>query len=352
MTIVHVVFSLSIGGIETMLVNLSNIQANLGHDVHIIVINDILDESLVTKIEPIVKFHAIGRKRGSRNPWPIIKMNLLISKLHPDVIHMHTSHISRYIFLPWHKAKFCNTLHSMCTPSNTINIEHAGQIFAISNVVKDDIKQKTGLESITVKNGVIFENIPQRIYTASQPIFRVVQVGRLVHTVKGQDILIKAIKIIKDKGYNIQLTLIGEGESFDFLKKLTDDLELTDDIIFLGSKPHAFVMNNLKNYDLLVQPSRIEGFGLTVAEAMAAYLPVLVADNDGPQEVIDYGRFGKIFKKEDVEDCAAKIIETISQYPTQEYLKDAYDYVTTEFNLYNTAKRYLELYDRLIINHA
>ena len=55
--------------------------------------------------------------------------------------------------------------------------------------------------------------------------------------------------------------------------------------VFLVKQTQDYVAAHLTDYDLFVQPSRWEGFGLTVAEAMAAGVPVLVSEGQGPAEV-------------------------------------------------------------------
>jgi len=353
MTIAHVVYGLSMGGIETMLVNISHFQAERGHDVHIVVINDIFDESILRQIDPVVKLHKIGRKRGSRNPWPVIKMNLCLIGIKPDVIHLHSASISRYVFFPGLKSKLCNTLHAMCNPDNTKNISKSGPIFAISGIVKKDINKKLGLKATIVRNGINPYNILQKRTKDIDSVgFKIVQVARLLHETKGQDILIKATKIVISKGHCVELTLIGEGPSMDYLKQLASDLGISKQVIFLGNKPQEYVFSHLADFDLLVQPSRFEGFGLTVAEAMAARLPVLVSDNDGPMEIIDYGKYGTYFRCEDTEDCADKIVSIMNDYPTSDYLDKVRDYALTKFNVKGTANKYLTLYESLIIGSS
>ena len=62
---------------------------------------------------------------------------------------------------------------------------------------------------------------------------------------------------------------------------------------------------------------RYEGFGLTVAEAMAANLPVLISDEGGSYEIIGKGKYGYAFKMEDMDGCAKQIeyiIKTMHQF--------------------------------------
>lgn len=129
-----------------------------------------------------------------------------------------------------------------------------------------------------------------------------------MHEKKGQHILIKAVNKLIKQGYNqIRLDIIGDGDSHKYLKTLVKELDITEYVRFLGSKNQSYIYEHLCDYDLFVQPSIYEGFGLTVTEAMAAKVPVLVSENQGPIEIIDYGRLGYSFKNQDIDDCAAKI---------------------------------------------
>ena len=67
--------------------------------------------------------------------------------------------------------------------------------------------------------------------------------------------------------------------------RLTAELHAETYVRFLGKQTQDYVAAHLTDYDLFVQPSRWEGFGLTVAEAMAAGVPVLVSEGQGPAEV-------------------------------------------------------------------
>lgn len=333
-----------------MLVNITRIQAEQGNNVHIVVINDIFEETLVRQISPDVGLHRINRKIGSHNPWDIIKLNYCLHKLKPDVVHLHYSTISYYIVLPWLKSKMCNTVHSMCNSQNIRNIKRCGPIFAISEAVREDIARCTGKEAVTVTNGINPDLIVPRIYRApSAGRFKIVQVARLIHEKKGQDILIEAVANLASKGCDVELTFIGEGPSLAELQDLAMKRGVSNIVKFLGNQSQAFVFEHLKDYDLYVHPSRIEGFGLTVAEAMSAQLPVLVSDNDGPMEIINQGQYGHFFKSGDIDGCTAKILALMRNYPSVDFLRDARNHIIDAYNIKNTATCYLRLYSRFIL---
>jgi glycosyltransferase involved in cell wall biosynthesis len=125
---------------------------------------------------------------------------------------------------------------------------------------------------------------------------------------------------------------------------------LNDYIRFLGTKEREYVYTHLCTYDLLVQPSLNEGFGLTVAEAMAAKVPVLVSDIEGPMEVIEKGKYGYYFATEDATDCADKI-QFIMEYYTgttnKQMVENAYQQVHVKYDIKQTAATYLNEYKQL-----
>ena len=347
MNVIHITFGFGLGGIETMLHNIANEQVKLGHDIYIVVINDIVNEELKNTLDPRIHFHCLKRKVGSKNPFFIFSLNTLLFNIHPDVIHLHYSSIARYMLLGHLKKKLCVTQHDVCNKQNSEYLYLSKKIFAISNIVKEDILKWTGLESEVVLNGIE----PDLIKTSCRKQhskFRIVQVSRLMHEKKGQHILIEAVGHLIRKGYSeISLDLIGDGESMGYLKQLVSDLRIEDYVNFLGAKDQSYIFKHLCEYDLYVQPSIYEGFGLTVAEGMAAKVPVLVSDNQGPLEIIDNGKYGYSFKNQDSDDCASKIEMFLKHQNATDMVNQGYERVLSLYNVKNTAKKYLELYKTL-----
>lgn len=341
MNIVHIVWGLGIGGVESMLVDIANYQVQ-SNTVGIIVINDNVSPMLKNKLDPAITLYPCKRKVGSKNPLPIIRLNLFLHKIKPDVIHVHMEGIVRLIRIK-NNATIVRTIHNI----TSIGKEYPqfDKLFAISNAVQDRTK-KQGFESKVVYNGIHFDNV-KAVPHVKGPTCHIANVGRLQND-KGQKILIEAAKILKDNGgVSFSIDLIGGGENEQMLKELVSSYSLNNEVHFLGFKPREYVYENLCQYDLYVQPSVFEGFGLTLAEAIAAKVPVITSDLEGPVEVIAGGKYGITFKCGDAIDLANKII----QFYNNEIAVDteaAQKFAFENFNIRTTAQKYLDEYLSLL----
>lgn len=345
MRVVHLLFNLRLGGTETMLLDIMSNQVKMGVDVFFILINGEHDTSLLSQIDSNIETIFINRPEGSKNPWWVLKLNRILFNLSPDVIHFHNVKALGLVYKR-KRVKHVFTAHSM----GIVNplLKRADCVCAISQAVKQDIKKRYNIESSVIYNGISVSNIVQSSFDKNSNKFRIVQVGRINHLIKGQDIIIKAIALLRDKyGIdNIEVDYIGSGNSINYLDELANKLGVEEYVRFLGARKRIDVYNMLASYDLLVQPSRDEGFGLTLAEGMAAKLPVLVSNLPGPMEVIGNGRYGTFFISENIEDCANKIYEIFTNYNKYQDLAsgDAYDFLKSNFDIKVTAKNYCDKY--------
>ncbi len=340
------------GGIETMLVNIANEQAAAGADVSVIVINDLVDPTLESALSAKVALYKLRRKVGSKNPLPVLRLNALLARLRPDVVHIHHMNVNRFVYLPSARRRMMCTVHAMCNTYGPESPSAGGHFpfIAISDAVRDDLKDKYGIDAVTVHNGIDVSHMRRRVPAAAPKAeFRIVQIGRLIHEVKGQDILIEALAILVGRGVrNVSVDFIGEGPSGQYLKDMAERLGVSDRISFLGNRPQSYVFGHLCDYDLLVQPSRKEGFGLTVAEAMVACVPVLVSDSQGPAEVVGFGSRGDMFETGNAAACADAIGRIMRDGPDAGRVEQAREYIVGNYSVSRTARRYLELYAELL----
>ena len=104
--------------------------------------------------------------------------------------------------------------------------------------------------------------------------------------IKGIDVLLKAFRRIKENNYNVHLVIIGINPQKSKFYKLSNKLELSSYVHWIGITDHAIEILSIS--DIYVQPSRKEGLGLAIIEAMALGLPIVATKIGGiPEAVID-----------------------------------------------------------------
>lgn len=343
MKVVHVVFSFCTGGIETMLVDIMRLQANEA-EVHLIIVNDLYDSALLSAIDPRVHIHRLGRHPGSRNPLPIFRLNALTARLRPDVVHIHQGSLAKWLRVG---PRPVLTVHALAIDLHPR--ARACRLAAISDAVAADIRTRYGAATdvAVIPNGIDTEAIAPRPGGPLGSPVRLVQVARFDFPQKGQDILIQALGKLKSMGYDVDLTLIG-GADYDqipALEEMARKAGVADSVRFLRGLTRPEVYAALAGFDIMVHPARYEGFGLVIAEGMAAGLPVVIPDSGGPFEVADQGRLAETFPSGDPDACAAAIARVINAYP--EALARAEQgraHVAARYSLARMVAQYKEFY--------
>ena len=344
MKICHIIYSLTKGGAELMLKDIINEQSTK-EKVHLVVINDRVDKNVITDISSKVKIHLINRNPGSRNPLPIINLNFELMKINPDIIHCHNPSAIKLVAIRFY-TKTILTVHSI--KKSVKDLHKYNKIIAISESVKEIMESRSKVKLKTIYNGIKFDRVKtkQNLLNYGNTL-RMIQISRLVHKIKGQHVLIQAAERLKDElGFsNFSIDFIGKGSSEQYLKDLVKQLNLKRHISFLGEKKRSFIYNHLCEYDLLVHPAIYEGFGLTVIEAMAAKVPVLVSNIHGPMEIIKKGKYGNYFKNKDPDDCAQTILEIFNNLgKVQKVQKEVYNYAKNNYSIKIVANKYINLY--------
>lgn len=106
---------------------------------------------------------------------------------------------------------------------------------------------------------------------------KILTVGRLAY-MKGYDLAIDAAKRLRDRGFDFTWYVVGEGEQHKELQNQIAQNQLEGQFILLGSRVNPYPYFQL--CDLYVQPSRFEGFGITLAEAKMFHKPIVVTNFD------------------------------------------------------------------------
>lgn len=347
MHIIHINFSISVGGIDTMLVDILNEQVKTIKTT-LVIINNKIEECILTNLKSEVDVVRIGRKEGSKDLFKLIKLNFILFKLKPSIIHCHNSNVVN--FLIFKKCPCVLTVHDV---NYGVKSYHKyDEIYAISEAVKFDIQKKGKFPVSRIYNGVNDNLISKKNKIKESQIFKIVIISRLEYLKKGQDLVFRAIKNLNNNYDidNVKLDLIGTGSSKDYLIALSNELEINGDVSFLGNKSRNYIYECLNNYDLLIQPSRYEGFGLTVVEAMLARVPVLTSNIDGPNEILNNGEYGYCFESDNIKDLTRKMKHIIQDYDNvyNSFTNKAYKHAKKNFSMEKTSLNYVSHYKKII----
>lgn len=134
---------------------------------------------------------------------------------------------------------------------------------------------------------------------------RILTVGRLDY-IKGQDLCVKTLRLLKEEGYNVKWYCVGDGSFRSELQILIKNYELEDDFILLGATTNPYPY--MAQCDLYVQSSRHEGYCITLAEAKVFNKPIISTDFTGAKEQLITYHSAKI-----VEAKACDLYHAITQ---------------------------------------
>ena len=148
---------------------------------------------------------------------------------------------------------------------------------------------------------------------------RILTVGRL-SAEKGQDIAIQALKFLIEKGYNAKCYFVGDGKLRKECELLAARLGITDYVEFLGTKTNPY--GYMKDCDIYMQPSRHEGFCITLAEALCFQNPIVSTNFTGAEEQLASRKNGIITKMSasDISEGIIKVLNMIPNYIEKQHI--------------------------------
>lgn len=203
---------------------------------------------------------------------------------------------------------------STAFPQKRINVIRKSLVYKLSTHIitnseatKQDVIDNFGVNELKIK---VLPNSVKNYSDALPHIEvlpnKVVYVGRL-HPSKGVDVLIEAISIVRNKGIDICLDIIGKGPLENKLKEQIAQLGLGNAVYLLGTKNKQDVLKAFKSAYCAVIPSNAEAFGFTVIEAMSVGTCVIGANNTGIKEIIIPELTGLLFETGNASDLATKL---------------------------------------------
>ncbi len=173
-----------------------------------------------------------------------------------------------------------------------------------------------------------------------------IAISRLDTVQKDYKTLLKAFQILKSKGIDKKLYIVGDGPSKEEIKNMIKEYDLIEEVKLLGRFKNPYIW--LNNADFFIHSSKYEGFGLVLIEA--AILDKLVISSNcpvGPTEILENGKSGILFNVEESEELAEKIEKVLNDKNLRNRYILSMKKRREDFKKENVLKEYEKLIDEI-----
>jgi glycosyltransferase involved in cell wall biosynthesis len=245
----------------------------------------------------------------------------------PVVLLIH--HVHQAVFrehLPFPLSWIAATLESRIMPA----VYHNKPVITVSESSKEEIVKLGFSKNSNIE--IVYNGIENAMFSPAKktPYPSFVFVGRL-KPYKNIDVCIKAFSQIVRKHERAILHIVGQGESQHMLQQLTIRLGLADHVIFHGWISEQKKARLLAQSWTMIQPSQVEGWGITVIEANASGTPVIASNVNGLKDSVVDGQTGILVEPRDVSNLA---------WAMQKLITDTSLRLTMSMNAYAWSKKF------------
>ncbi|WP_394251021.1 glycosyltransferase [Vibrio profundi] len=289
--------------------------------------------------------------------WRLVKQAIAIIRTHKiDAIHVNSGAPCQWMCLA---ARLCQIplvtqLHSdyQLRDRFTLGLHMSPHIICVSHAISqgiiDDGYPKAKLD--VIHNGVKeshHQSICIREYFEIPSHSAVlISVGSLIVR-KGYDLIIQALQHL-EADIEVHLVIVGDGEEHNNLQQLTQSLGLTDRVHFAGER------HNVSDWleggaDAYVSGARDEAFGLTIAEAGLAQLPVVVPNVGGIPEFITHNETGLLYSPDNaIIELGNAISQIVSDSALRQRLaQNLYLHASCHLTVAANTKSIQSVYDKI-----
>ncbi|MDR8394068.1 glycosyltransferase [Aliifodinibius sp. S!AR15-10] len=266
----------------------------------------------------------------------IIAEKLAIPALKPFVISEHWSKLDWYFgrkILSYQAKKV---------------YEKASAVLPVSDILKENIQKHLDQKDhlITIPNVVDTELFFYEEKTSDDLPVDLLMVMNYQNSQKRPEMLLQALSRLPGELHQkFRLTMIGRGNNKVETKAYWDELGLQSEIRFTGELAKEKVAEAMRGADYFVQPTNMETFGVTVAEALCSGLPCLVSNAGALPELVD--KKSGVLLENRVDDWVKALKDILEEKYHFDRQKIANRY-KDKFSYEMVGKQFLEVYDDVL----
>ena len=271
---------------------------------------------------------------------PILLFKLLGAKKVIATAHV-PGHIYKRKWIPQLVSKYLTNMFM------TVSLSSEESFFDEKPELYDKGLVKSGRKHCTLYNCVEITQKLKEQKNDKDKNFTLGVVSRLSHE-KGIDRLIEAMPLILEKLPDTKLLIIGDGAKQKSLEQQAEKLNIKYAITWAGLQAKESLKNYYTQMDLVIIPSRFEGFGLTAIEAMNYGVPVVASNVDGLKEIIQDDNFGILTDTSNPSSLANAIVHLLEDVNKRKSIKiNSYSRVKAVFSYNSYKTKIVNLYDEL-----
>lgn len=365
------------GGSGVLATELGKALAEKGHNIHFITYQqpvrlggfhaNIFYHEVRVPTYPLFDYPPYETALSSTMVDVILNHKLDLLHVHYAIPHASAAYMARQILLKkGFNIPVITTLHGTditlvgrdktYSPVVTFSMNESAAITAVSKNLRDETYRNFKMEKEieVIYNFVDADRFNKKPLTPFKQLIAPKNERILLHAsnfrkVKRVDDVVKVFAKVREK-IPSKLIFVGDGPERSFVERLSREMNVCDDIRFLGRQEE--IEDILAITDIFILPSEYESFGLVALEAMAAEVPVISSNAGGLPEINIDGVTGFLSDVGDVESMSKNIIQLFSDENAFQKMKKNALIQAQKFDIQNIVPLYEKLYEKVLTDSS
>jgi glycosyltransferase involved in cell wall biosynthesis len=215
---------------------------------------------------------------------------------------------------------------------------------------KQVLPTKVGTNIHTIYNAVSLVKFQPQVREpiSSDRKIKIINVGSF-QVKKNQIFLIEIAHLLRKRGLNFEMNLLGDGSEKSNVQQAINDNNLKDFVFLRG------IQNNveqwLKESDIYVHSAWYEPFGIVLIEAMATGLPIVTLDGKGNRDIMEHGKNGFLIEHQEAEKFVNHIISLVENQDLYTNMSQYCSNYAKQFDIEAKGQEYIDFYNSILKNN-
>jgi N-acetyl-alpha-D-glucosaminyl L-malate synthase BshA len=361
------------GGSGVVATELGKNLAKRGYEVHFITyalpyrLNEYYENIFYHEVKvmeyPLFEYPPYSLALASRMAEIARYQNLDLIHVHYAIPHAASAYLAREMIKDHHPLKVITTLHGTDItlvgrdPSfmevTRFSIEKSNAVTAVSNYLRDKTIEFFSTEKPVEVIYNFIENHPEQESRCEALRHRLAPEGEFIISHLSNFRPVKRVEEVIEVAYRVKqhlpvkVMMIGDGPDRSKAEIRARQLNIFDDVHFLGKQDNVYLL--LNSSDVFLMPSNLESFGLAALEAMSCGVPCVTSNAGGLTELVKDGISGYTADVGDVNKMSELVVKILSDQTLKQKLsRSSRKYAFENFHVDKIIPQYIDLYEKVL----